>query len=184
MANTLDSIQGIGVLAILGGALFLAWKYLFSPSDGQPSNPNEGWASGASAWLFGRETPPDPVAVPTYWCEQLGANIWTGLSCPRRAAAAATSPVLLPAPVVEPPGVLPNAKDIGDPWNDQVECLPGFEFLSGVGCIPAISTMGTLYSDKCMWPDGSLFTVPPGMDCRDALADMCDRFGSGYRGCP
>ena len=100
------------------------------------------------------------------WCQSLTHCVPSGLTCP---------PVYVPAPIISPISVCelgwhPDANNIcvKYPWNEPTPDIPYQPGLIGV----------------CHWPNGDRLTVPLGMNCAQAVADMCQRFGSGHRGCP
>lgn len=183
------NFKDVAVLGLVGVAAYAVWR-LFSAGttatrtgvcDDMHGLP--GLLCNLGVWTTGAN--PDgslsdePVETRTNWCASLGRYIDPTLTCPRDAEPYVPSP---PTPV-QPPPLSPNEVDIGDPWHDQRQCSPGFEWLEPIGCIPAYSAT-TLISDRCMFPNGDILTVPPGMDCSVAIDDMCQRFGSGYKGCP
>lgn len=177
MASAIENVQGLGLVAVMAGALFLAWK-LLQPGAGLFRTDENG-----DIVLFQGN---DPVDVPVYFCESLNSVIPVGLSCP----------------------TMPANNDPYNPTTDPNQCSPGSAFCEKQGhCVPLYihnqeycdpayvppweqptPTTSPVWGlvDTCQWPNGDKLTVPPGMNCQEAVTSMCQRFSviPNYKGCP
>lgn len=108
---------------------------------------------------------PVPVETRTEWCETLGRNIDPSLTCPT-----AATPF---TPVVRP--------ECGEGWKIDLATNTCVKEYWNVPTPPPVYEPGL--SGMCQWPNGDPLRVPAGMDCNQAVQQICDRFGPGYKGC-
>jgi hypothetical protein len=155
--------SGLIDLLLIGGGLLTAMYFISSASGLKTGN----WFGD---WLGTLIPKSDPVYVPPKetWCESLGHMISPGLTCP------VFKPVdPIPVDPVCPLNFVYNRSQGG------CDLIPGFEPVIDPPYTPGLV-------DRCTFPDGSPLTVPVGMNCNQAISDMCIRFKSipGWHGCP
>jgi hypothetical protein len=156
---------------IIGGLGLLAWLAWMTKQGADTPSPSIDWCGSFGIGCTDQPINRDPqgcvVGVST-WCDSLKHCVVNGLTCPTLKS----TPIVYPVhPVCSPGWMLEN--------NICVQ-IPGFEPL------PQTPTIDVpIYSDVCMWPNGERLTVPAGMNCNQAVADMCQRFKMypGYKGC-
>lgn len=122
----------------------------------------------------------------TSWCSSLKHCVPLGLTCPTN---------LTPSPVIVPT-TDPRECSLGMSWCEkQKHCVADYlttqdycdpEYVPPWQQPPDDPGHYPGLVDVCTWPNGDPLTVPPGMDCVEAVESMCNRFSSipGYKGCP
>ena len=110
------------------------------------------------------------------WCDIRKTCLDIALPCASIASIAAPGTPGDPYKRTSAP-VVPNWRECrGGRYDPIIDACVGVASESGPAHIPGLVGV-------CTGPRGDRLTVPPGKNCSDAIADMCERFGPGSKWC-